>query len=316
MASEMNLYRERVESKLLSLLSSRENIATHLNEAMQYSLLNGGKRLRPILVYQACKLLGGSIEQADNAACAIEAIHSYSLVHDDLPAMDDDDLRRGKPTCHIKFDEATAILAGDALLTLAFELLSCDDSLQSPVIKLKMIQTLATASGDLGMVDGQAFDLGSVGKALTLEQLQSMHGAKTGALIRAALRLGALASNNATPDSLTALDQYGVAIGLAFQIQDDILDIEGSTEQLGKPQGSDLERDKPTYPALMGLEASKVWLEELVEQANEAPMPASASRQLPLGRLLNSSSQDLANDLRLPSQPPKYPCSRQDCRPC
>ena len=270
MASEMQLYRERVESKLLSLLSSRANIATHLNEAMQYSLLNGGKRLRPILVYQACKLLGGSLEQADNAACAIEAIHSYSLVHDDLPAMDDDDLRRGKPTCHIKFDEATAILAGDALLTLAFELLSCDDSLQSPDIKLKMVQTLATASGDLGMVDGQAFDLGSVGKALTLEELQSMHGAKTGALIRAALRLGALASNNATQDSLTALDQYGIAIGLAFQIQDDILDIEGSTEQLGKPQGSDLERDKPTYPALMGLEASKAWLEELVEQANDA----------------------------------------------
>ena len=270
MASEMNLYRERVESKLLSLLSSRENIATHLNEAMQYSLLNGGKRLRPILVYQACKLLGGSLEQADNTACAIEAIHSYSLVHDDLPAMDDDDLRRGKPTCHIKFDEATAILAGDALLTLAFELLSYDDSLQSTDIKLKMIQTLAKASGDLGMVDGQAFDLGSVGKALTLDQLQAMHGAKTGALIRAALRLGALASNNATPENLTALDQYGIAIGLAFQIQDDILDIEGSTEQLGKPQGSDLERDKPTYPALMGLEASKAWLEELVEQANEA----------------------------------------------
>ena len=270
MASEMQQYRERVESKLLSLLSSRENIATHLNEAMQYSLLNGGKRLRPILVYQACKLLGGSLEQADNAACAIEAIHSYSLVHDDLPAMDDDDLRRGKPTCHIKFDEATAILAGDALLTLAFELLSGDDSLQSPDIKIKLIQTLATASGDLGMVDGQAFDLGSVGKALTLEQLQAMHGAKTGALIRAALRLGALASNNATTESLAALDQYGIAIGLAFQIQDDILDIEGSTEQLGKPQGSDLERDKPTYPALMGLEASKAWLEELVEQANEA----------------------------------------------
>jgi geranylgeranyl pyrophosphate synthase len=270
MASEMNLYRERVESKLLSLLSSRENIASHLNEAMQYSLLNGGKRLRPILVYQACKLLGGSLEQADNAACAIEAIHSYSLVHDDLPAMDDDDLRRGKPTCHIKFDEATAILAGDALLTLAFELLSCDDSLQSPDTKLKMIQTLATASGDLGMVDGQAFDLGSVGKALTLEQLQAMHGAKTGALIRAALRLGALASNNATHENLAALDQYGIAIGLAFQIQDDILDIEGSTEQLGKPQGSDLERDKPTYPALIGLDASKAWLEELVEQANDA----------------------------------------------
>jgi geranylgeranyl diphosphate synthase type II len=270
MASEMQQYRERVESKLLSLLSSRENIATHLNEAMQYSLLNGGKRLRPILVYQACRLLGGSLEQADNAACAIEAIHSYSLVHDDLPAMDDDDLRRGKPTCHIKFDEATAILAGDALLTLAFELLSDDDSLQAPDIKLKMVQTLAKASGDLGMVDGQAFDLGSVGKALTLEQLQAMHGAKTGALIRAALRLGALASNNATPENLTALDQYGIAIGLAFQIQDDILDIEGSTEQLGKPQGSDLERDKPTYPALMGLEASKAWLEELVEQANEA----------------------------------------------
>ena len=270
MASEMQQYRERVESKLLSLLSSRENIATHLNEAMQYSLLNGGKRLRPILVYQACKLLGGSLEQADNAACAIEAIHSYSLVHDDLPAMDDDDLRRGKPTCHIKFDEATAILAGDALLTLAFELLSDDDSLQAPDIKLKMVQTLAKASGDLGMVDGQAFDLGSVGKALTLEQLQSMHGAKTGALIRAALRLGALASNNATTESLAALDQYGIAIGLAFQIQDDILDIEGSTEQLGKPQGSDLERDKPTYPALMGLDASKAWLEELVEEANDA----------------------------------------------
>lgn len=266
-------YRQRVESQLSQRLDERSGIDPSLHLAMHYSLMNGGKRLRPTLVYLACELLGGQIEQADTAACALECVHSYSLVHDDLPAMDNDELRRGKPTCHIQFNEATAILAGDALLTWAFELLSQPNERLTACTQLQMIHTLAQCSGDLGMVDGQAFDLGSEGKMLNLEQLKSMHGAKTGELIRASLRLGALASGNATDSDLEALDQYAQKIGLAFQIQDDILDIESTTEQLGKPQGSDEERAKATYPALVGLDQSKSWLRELHQGAIEALEP-------------------------------------------
>lgn len=266
-------YRQRVESELSRRLTERSGIDPNLHQAMHYSLMNGGKRLRPTLVYLANDLLGGKPEQADSAACALECVHSYSLVHDDLPAMDNDELRRGKPTCHIQFNEATAILAGDALLTWAFELLSQPNERLTASTQLQMVHTLAQCSGDLGMVDGQAFDLGSEGKVLSLEQLKSMHGAKTGELIRASLRLGALASGNATNSDLEALDQYAQKIGLAFQIQDDILDIESSTEQLGKPQGSDEERAKATYPALVGLAQSKSWLNELHQGAIEALEP-------------------------------------------
>ncbi len=266
-------YRQRVELELSRRLAERSGIDPSLHQAMHYSLMNGGKRLRPTLVYLACELLGGKLEQADSAACALECVHSYSLVHDDLPAMDNDELRRGQPTCHIQFDEATAILAGDALLTWAFELLSEPVESLSATIQLQTIHTLSRCSGDLGMIDGQAFDLGSEGKTLSLEQLKSMHAAKTGELIRASLRLGALVSGCATDSDLEALDHYAQSIGLAFQIQDDILDIESTTEQLGKPQGSDAERGKATYPALIGLAQSKSWLNELHQEAVKALEP-------------------------------------------
>ena len=271
-------YRTRVESQLERRLSERTGLEPRLQEAMRYSLLNGGKRMRPALVYLAARFCRGSLEQADSAACAIEAIHSYSLVHDDLPAMDDDELRRGKPTCHIAFDEATAILAGDALLTWSFELLSHPDNNGTAQIQLQMIQALARAAGDLGMVDGQAFDLNSVGKQLTLDQLKAMHSAKTGALINVALELGAL-SAEATDAEMAALRQYGSALGLAFQIKDDLLDIEGDTATLGKPQGSDQASNKPTYPALVGAEQCRAWLIDLQQQAVTALEPFGSRSQ-------------------------------------
>ncbi|MFT6914834.1 MAG: geranylgeranyl diphosphate synthase type II [Motiliproteus sp.] len=252
--------------------------AQRLLEAMRYGLFNGGKRLRPVLVYASCLALGGQLQQADTAAAALECIHSYSLLHDDLPAMDDDALRRGKPTCHIAFDEATAILAGDALQPLAFELLSQPCGL-APATQLRMIQILALASGDCGMVAGQALDIAAEGRPQTLAQLEQMHRLKTGALIRAAVELGALASGNSDPHSLAALGDYAAAIGLAFQVQDDILDIESDTQILGKTQGADLARSKSTYPALLGLEGAKNKARELHQQALEAlrRMPASAA---------------------------------------
>lgn len=271
-------YRARVESQLERRLSERTGLEPRLQEAMRYSLLNGGKRMRPALVYLAARFCRGSLDQADSAACAIEAIHSYSLVHDDLPAMDDDDLRRGKPTCHIAFDEATAILAGDALLTWSFELLSQPDNIGTAQIQLQMVQALARAAGDLGMVDGQAFDLNSVGKQLTLDQLKAMHSAKTGALINVSLELGAL-SAEATDAEMAALRQYGTALGLAFQIKDDLLDIEGDTATLGKPQGSDQARNKPTYPALVGAEQCRAWLIDLQQQAVTALEPFGSRSQ-------------------------------------
>ena len=271
-------YRARVESQLERRLSERTGLEPRLQEAMRYSLLNGGKRMRPALVYLAARFCRGSLDQADSAACAIEAIHSYSLVHDDLPAMDDDELRRGKPTCHIAFDEATAILAGDALLTWSFELLSQPDNIGTAQIQLQMVQALARAAGDLGMVDGQAFDLNSVGKQLTLDQLKAMHSAKTGALINVSLELGAL-SAEATDAEMAALRQYGTALGLAFQIKDDLLDIEGDTVTLGKPQGSDQARNKPTYPALVGAEQCRAWLIDLQQQAVTALEPFGSRSQ-------------------------------------
>ncbi len=237
-----------------------------LLEAMRYGLFNGGKRLRPVLVYASCQALGGSLPQADMAAAAIECIHAYSLIHDDLPAMDDDALRRGQPTCHIAFDDATAILAGDALQPLAFELLSQASELPAAT-QLQMIQTLAQASGDAGMVAGQALDIAAEGQQLKLSQLEQVHRLKTGALINAAVRLGALASNRSDDASLAALADYSSAIGLAFQVQDDILDIESDTQTLGKTQGADLARDKSTYPALLGLDAAKAKVQQLHQQA-------------------------------------------------
>ena len=261
--------RSRVEQQLDQLITADSSLEPRLQLAMRHGLLNGGKRLRPALVYLGYQLCSGQPGStlAERAAVAIECIHSYSLVHDDLPAMDDDDLRRGQPTCHIAFDEATAILAGDALQCLAFEHLSAPIEGESPALQLRMLATLARASGERGMVAGQAFDLSHVDKPLTLEQLKAMHACKTGALITAAIELGALAAGPAGEDKLEALRRYGDLIGLAFQIQDDLLDIEGDTETLGKPQGSDLAQNKPTYPALLGLEGARQQLQQLHQEA-------------------------------------------------
>lgn len=259
-------YQQRVEQQLELILKS-PCAAEQVRQAMHYSLFNGGKRVRPVLVYMANQLLGGKLDHADSAACAIEAIHSYSLVHDDLPAMDDDDLRRGKPTCHIAFDEATAILAGDGLQSLAFDLLSQDNGLSAD-LRLRMISILARDSGYLGMVGGQSIDLSNEGKLISTEQLELMHRHKTGALISASIEMGALSSTYATQENLDALLTYAGAIGLAFQVKDDILDIEGNTEVLGKPQGSDLAAEKSTYPALLGMDGAKQKLALLNQQAH------------------------------------------------
>ncbi|MCX4025971.1 (2E,6E)-farnesyl diphosphate synthase [Endozoicomonas sp. SM1973] len=262
---------QRANHLLDNLVSSRPNTAPYLKKAINYSLTQGGKRLRPLLTYATCAGLNGSLENADPAAMAIECIHTYSLIHDDLPAMDDDALRRGQPTCHIAFDEATAILAGDALQALAFEALSTNDwypdCVLPPSTKLKQIQILAQASGMNGMVAGQSIDLSSVGKQLSLEQLENMHHCKTGALIKASIQLGALASNQVEESAWQQLGRFADAVGLAFQIQDDILDIESDTETLGKTQGADIANDKPTYPAIMGLSQAKQKAQQLTDEA-------------------------------------------------
>ncbi|WP_339516561.1 (2E,6E)-farnesyl diphosphate synthase [Pseudomonas sp. RL_15y_Pfl2_60] len=259
---------QRVDAALERLFVAPQPELQRLYQAMRYSVTNGGKRVRPLLAYAACEALGGNVEHADGAACAVELIHAYSLVHDDLPAMDDDDLRRGKPTTHKAFDEAAAILAGDGLQTLAFEVLSnAELNPHNAEQRLAMIATLARASGPAGMVGGQAIDLGSVGQALGQAALENMHRHKTGALIEASVTLGALASGNAAPTALAALQRYAQAIGLAFQVQDDILDIESDTHTLGKTQGKDQANDKPTYPAILGLQNAKGYALELRDQA-------------------------------------------------
>ncbi len=245
--------------------------SARLFEAMRYSLLNGGKRVRPVLVYASAEAVGeANAEALDRAACALECIHAYSLVHDDLPAMDDDDLRRGLPTCHRKFDEASAILAGDALQAAAFELLAGVPL--PPATALRLVRELAAASGARGMVGGQAIDLGAVNRQLDLPALEAMHRLKTGALIRASARLGGLVAG-ASEAQLAALDRYAEAIGLAFQVQDDILDVESDTATLGKQQGADAARNKPTYPALLGMAEAKLLAAHLTEQAIAALSP-------------------------------------------
>jgi geranylgeranyl pyrophosphate synthase len=240
-----------------------------LQQALRYSLLNGGKRVRPVLLYAAAHAIGQQpCAELDKLASAIEMIHAYSLIHDDLPAMDNDDLRRGQPTCHRAFDEATAILAGDALQARAFELLTELDNCGAE-LTVQMVATLAKASGQQGMVGGQAIDLTCVDKIIALEQLETMHRLKTGALIRAAVAMGARFAG-ASPIQLTALDAYAQAIGLAFQVQDDILDIESDTATLGKMQGADLALNKPTYPSLLGLAGAKRKARELHQQALSA----------------------------------------------
>jgi geranylgeranyl diphosphate synthase type II len=260
--------RQQVDRELDRCLA-RHATSERLQETMRYSVLGGGKRVRPALCMAAARAMGSDESTALAPACALELIHAYSLVHDDLPAMDDDDLRRGRPTAHIAFDEASAILAGDALQTLAFALLS-DAPALSDRQRVTMISELARASGHQGMVGGQAIDLESVGQQLSVAQLETMHRHKTGALIEASVRLGALTSETVTECQLSNLTDYASALGLAFQVQDDLLDIEGDTEVIGKRQGSDAARAKPTYPALLGIEGARQHLARLLDEALSA----------------------------------------------
>jgi geranylgeranyl pyrophosphate synthase len=260
--------RARIESALEKALSEQAlPTSKRLAEAMRYSTLDGGKRLRALLVYATGEAFGVDIENLDAAACAVEMIHAYSLVHDDMPIMDNDDLRRGKPTCHKAFDDATALLVGDSLQTLAFEMLT-DNSLTASQ-QIQMVKTLAKASGVYGMAGGQAIDLESVGKEVDLIHLQTMHELKTGALIRASVALGALAYKDISQQQLSKLDSYAHSIGLAFQVQDDVLDVTADTETLGKTQGADIALNKPTYPALMGLQQAKQKAEDLINIAHQ-----------------------------------------------
>ena len=264
-------WRMRVEAALAHALPDIHAEPQRLHAAMRHGVLNGGKRMRPALVVESASLFDGDAEAALRVAAALECVHCYSLIHDDLPAMDDDDLRRGQPTTHIAFDEATAILAGDGLQALAFEVLA--DPMRNPhdaETRLAMIASLGHAAGPAGMVGGQAIDLGSVGLKLDQAALEAMHRHKTGALIEASVRLGALASGKADAMRLEALQTYARAIGLAFQVQDDILDVESDTTTLGKTQGKDQAHDKPTYPALLGLPAAKAYALELRDQAHAA----------------------------------------------
>lgn len=274
-------FQQRVHDALDRRLPPGEEAPRRLHSAMRYAVLNGGKRVRAVLVYAAGEALGAKLGALDAPASAVEMIHAYSLVHDDLPCMDDDDLRRGQPTCHHAFDEATAMLAGDALQALAFEALACnlppaanvkpEDQQEGDVqARIEMMSVLARASGSLGMAGGQGIDLDSVGVELTLEQLEEMHRKKTGALIRASVRLGALSGPDATPERLASLERYGACIGLAFQIQDDILDVEGDTQTIGKTSGADAALNKPTYTSLLGLEPARTRACALVAEAIDA----------------------------------------------
>lgn len=252
---------------ILQRMLPEKSIAPHiLHEAMRYSTLDGGKRLRPLLVLAAAEL-GNAVQAACEAAMtAIECIHVYSLVHDDMPAMDNDSLRRGKPTCHVQFGEATALLVGDALQTLAFDILSCETEL-SAVRQLKMVNVLAKASGSLGMAGGQSIDLSNVGKEISQTELEQMHSLKTGALIRAAVQLGALSCPDLSDEDLVRLDVYAQKLGLAFQVIDDVLDCEADTIILGKTAGKDAEANKPTYVKLLGLPAARAYAERLITES-------------------------------------------------
>ncbi len=255
-----------VDAQLESILPSPAGPAEQLFAAMRYSVFNGGKRIRPALCFAAAEAIADSDRNTAKVAAALEMVHAYSLIHDDLPAMDDDDLRRGKPTCHIQFDEATAILAGDALQCLAFEQLTQLTDLPAEV-SLKLVAMLANYGGCNGMVTGQAIDLAATGNLLELEQLKQMHALKTGALIEASILMGALATHQADPEQLAALKEFAQAIGLAFQIQDDILDVESSTEQLGKQQGSDRSNGKSTYTSILGVEAARSQAADLYQHS-------------------------------------------------
>ncbi|MEO8063815.1 MAG: farnesyl diphosphate synthase [Pseudomonadota bacterium] len=257
LAARVPLYQQRIEGVLARALEIDGGATPRLLEAMRYSTLAGGKRVRPVLVYATGEALGASLEMLDSAAAAVELIHVYSLVHDDLPAMDDDDLRRGRPTCHRAFDEATAILTGDALQARAFEVLTQGPAQIDAAARLEMLRVLADAIGTRGMAGGQAIDLEAVKQPMDEAALERMHRQKTGALIQASVLLGAICAGVQNAADRAALAEFGAEIGLAFQIQDDILDVEGTTATLGKRAGADAGLVKPTYPSVLGLEKAR-----------------------------------------------------------
>ncbi|WP_293748391.1 (2E,6E)-farnesyl diphosphate synthase [uncultured Paraglaciecola sp.] len=263
--------RDRVNSTLSQTISALPEHAETLKQAMEYALLIGGKRMRPFLVYATGKMLSIQQKDLDGPAAAIEAIHAYSLIHDDLPAMDDDDLRRGHPTCHIQFDEATAILAGDALQTLAFEIL-CDYPLSSELAmkRIQLVKIASQAAGYNGMCGGQAMDLAATDQHISQQQLEDLHNKKTGALLSACVEMAMTLAPDITPQSRLHLMNFAKTIGLAFQVQDDILDVVGDSAVLGKPQGSDQAQNKSTYPAMLGLEPAQAYLDDLHKQALQA----------------------------------------------
>jgi farnesyl diphosphate synthase len=282
---QLRAWQERMERALAARLPAATQLPQRLHEAMRYSVLGGGKRIRPALLFATAATLGLSEDQVEAAACAIELVHAYSLVHDDLPAMDNDDLRRGRPTCHKAFDPATAILVGDALQPLAFELLACDPSLpDSSSVRLQLIALLAQASGSFGMAGGQAIDMAAQGRKLDLAGIEQMHARKTGALIRASVMMAAECAPMLEPRLKAALDEFAGAIGLAFQIQDDLLDVIGETAVLGKTAGADQALAKPTYPAVAGVAASRAAATRLHERALAALAPFGA-RAEPLRQL-------------------------------
>jgi geranylgeranyl pyrophosphate synthase len=284
-AQQLTEWQSRMEQALASRLPGAEEIPTRLHEAMRYSVLGGGKRIRPALVFATGRTLGLADEQVEAAACAIELVHVYSLVHDDLPAMDDDDLRRGRPTCHKAYDEATAVLVGDALQPLAFQLLARDRQLPAdPAIRLKLIDLLAEASGTFGMAGGQAIDLSVQGQAIGITEVEQMHARKTGALIKVSVMMAAACVPTLSAALEQSLSRFATAIGLAFQIQDDLLDVLGDVSTLGKATGADSARAKPTYPAVIGVAASQQRMQRLHDEALDA-LTAFGTRADPL-RLL------------------------------
>jgi geranylgeranyl diphosphate synthase type II len=273
-AKQLETWRDRMERALDRRLPAATEIPARLHEAMRYSVLGGGKRIRPALTFATAHTLGLTEDQVEAVACAIELIHVYSLVHDDLPAMDDDDLRRGRPTCHRAYDEATAVLVGDALQPLAFQLLARDPALpQSAAVRLRLIDMLSEASGTFGMAGGQAIDLEVQGKKLDVAAVEDMHARKTGAVISASVLMAAACAPDLPQARYEALGRFAAAIGLAFQIQDDLLDVLGDVSTLGKATGADREHSKPTHPSVIGIDASQERVHLLHNQALEALVP-------------------------------------------
>ncbi len=284
-AAQLEGWQLRMEAALAARLPAADSVPARLHAAMRYSVLGGGKRIRPALVFATARTLGLDEGQVEAAACAIELIHVYSLVHDDLPAMDDDDLRRGRPTCHKAFDEATAILVGDALQPLAFQLLARDPALPAAAeVRLRLIDLLAEASGSLGMAGGQAIDLAVQGSWLDIAQVEDLHARKTGALIRASVLMAAACATALEPARYEDLARFAAAIGLAFQIQDDLLDVVGDVSTLGKATGADREHAKPTHPAIIGVEESQKRVHLLHDEALAA-LHAFGERAAPLRSL-------------------------------